>query len=86
MLTREKYVTPETFHRFMNEVAGVKLGKNRMYDQLATGRIRSIKTGEKGYQIPISELEGDYEKRLLDEAKGIPTAHRGLLGTPVEAQ
>jgi hypothetical protein len=83
MLTREKYVSPETFHRFMNQIAGVKIGMNRVYQQLAEGKIRSLKTGIKGYQIPISELEGDYEDRLLLESKDLPTAHKGLLGNKV---
>lgn len=80
---RKGYVTPMAFMRFMNEVAGLKLSKTALYRQLEEGKIRSLKTGIRGYQIPWSELEGDYEERLLAESQGLPTDPAGLLGTPV---
>lgn len=81
---RTGYVTPATFAKFYTEVVGLTISKRRIYEELHSGRIRSIKLGTRDFKIPLSELV-DYENRLLQESAGTPTAPaRDLLGTPVK--
>ncbi len=86
-MTNAKYINPETFHKFINEVVGLKMGKNAIYEALARGDIRSIRTNTVDgarYQIPVNEVE-DYPDRKLAESQGKPTVHRSLLGTRVQS-
>jgi hypothetical protein len=81
MAITPKYVSIPTFHRYLNEILGMKIGLNKIYSEVNNGNIRSAFIAGK-HQIIYSELE-DYGERKLLEAKGIPTAHAGTLGKKV---
>jgi excisionase family DNA binding protein len=76
------YLRPETFHKCLNEISGLKIGKAKVYEQIHNGKIYALKIGNT-YQIPSDELV-DYPDRLLAEQKGLPTVHQRLLGNPVK--
>lgn len=75
-----KYVSIQTAHRYFNEIEGLRIGLNSLYEKVRSGEIRSIFVAGK-YQIVASELL-DYPERLLLESRGIAPIHKGLLGQP----
>jgi hypothetical protein len=81
MALTPKYVSIPVFHRYMNEVVGIKIGLNKLYSELQKGEIRSAFIAGK-YQIVTGELE-DYPQRKLTESLGKPTVHTGMLGNKV---
>lgn len=81
MAINPKYVSIPVFHRYLNEVVGLKIGFNKIYSEVNNGNIRSAFIAGK-HQIVYTELE-DYAERKLTESKGIPTSHAGLLGEKV---
>jgi excisionase family DNA binding protein len=76
------YLRPETFHKCLNEICGLKIGKAKVYEQIHSGKIYALKIGNT-YQIPSDELV-DYPDRLLAEQQGLPAVHKRLLGNVVK--
>jgi excisionase family DNA binding protein len=76
------YLRPENFHRCLNELCGLKIGKAKVYEGIHNGKIHALKIGN-SFQIPSDELV-DYPDRLLAEQQGLPVVHTRLLGKPVK--
>lgn len=82
MKNTPQYVSVSTFHKYLNEIVGLKISTGKIYQALSEGQIRAIKIGS-DYRVLTNEIE-DYPARLLKEREtGITPPFTDLLGKPV---